>query len=221
MISPPGPGEHAPDNSKSATVAPKRSCRFSDRRLSDLLLLNQAAPHLFPPFDARAHPGSGPVRLTAAPERPAPSKLLSAAADQQTSPSPPSPAPSPGRFKALSAAAEPERLGDRRSRYGREAAPAPQHPRTRRARHRAAHAAPRTQRFACAFSGTHLRTRCLRLLVTEEPCFWMLLDASAAPRQLSPLSRRVHSWLPATSWPCRASAALSASASSSGRRSSP
>jgi len=96
-------------------------------------------------FDARAHPGSGPVRLTAAPERPAPSKLLSAAADQQTSPSPRSPAPSPGRFKALSAAAEPERLGDRRSRYGREAAPAPQHPRTRRARHRAAHAAPRTQ----------------------------------------------------------------------------
>ena len=96
-------------------------------------------------FDARAHPGSGPVRLTAAPERPAPSKLLSAAADQQTSPSSPSPAPSPGRFKALSAAAEPERLGDRRSRYGREAAPAPQHPRTRRARHRAAHAAPRTQ----------------------------------------------------------------------------
>ena len=118
-------------------------------------------------FDARAHPGSGPVRLTAAPERPAPSKLLSAAADQQTSPSPRSPAPSPGRFKALSAAAEPERLGDRRSRYGREAAPAPQHPRTRRARHRAAHAAPRTQRFACAFSGTHLRTRCLRLLVTR------------------------------------------------------
>ena len=96
-------------------------------------------------FDARAHPGSGPVRLTAAPERPAPSKLLSAAADQQTSPSPRSPAPSPGRFKALSAAAEPERLGDRGSRYGREAAPAPQHPRTRRARHRAAHAAPRTQ----------------------------------------------------------------------------
>ena len=51
--------------------------------------------------------------------------------------------------------------------------------------------------------------------------FWMLLDASAGPRQLSRLSRRVHSWLPATSWPCRASAALSASASSSGRRSSP
>ena len=46
-------------------------------------------------------------------------------------------------------------------------------------------------------------------------------DASAAPCQLSPLSRRVHSWLPAMSWPCRASAALSASASNSGRRSSP
>eukprot|EP00076_Gallus_gallus_P035407 XP_025000945.1 serine/arginine repetitive matrix protein 1-like [Gallus gallus] len=117
-------------------------------------------------FDARAHPGSGPVRLTAAPERP------NCSPPRRTSRRP-LPPPAPRRPPAVSKRSQQQRnpsgseIGDRRSRYGREAAPAPQHPRTRRARHRAAHAAPRTQRFACAFSGTHLRTRCLRLLVTR------------------------------------------------------
>ncbi len=181
------------------------------------------------PLSARRHPNCSPPRRTsrrplppAAPRRP---PAVSKRSQQQRNPSG-------------------SEIGDRRSRYGREAAPAPQHPRTRRARHRAAHAAPRTQRFACAFSGTHLRTRCLRLLVTratgagyagsqsspfpavkppeEIEKEHSRLEESCSPTALSPLSRRVRWWLPATSRSCRASPALlSASPPSWGRRSSP
>ena len=82
------------------------------------------------PPSARRHPNCSPPRRTsrrplppAAPRRP---PAVSKRSQQQRNPSG-------------------SEIGDRRSRYGREAAPAPQHPRTRRARHRAAHAAPRTQ----------------------------------------------------------------------------